>query len=587
MNVVSPRALLALTLVAVTSTGAQDKGRQTASDPELGILQQQNALLEERIKSLTLRQQFEKLDHPDPGSAQNEILDQRIRMMTEERGLLKPPLQQSVPRTTEVQDHTTIEGARIAYTALTGLAPAIAKDLACSGKNVVLYGTTLSDSLVSLKLFMDQSEALRSRMKALLDTPGPTAPPATEPTSAAPASGPAAASVATSAPAATSVPAASAGPVLQAVTDLISLLNTSQRLPHDDVSGDEGGAIAAVMNAAAAQGCIVYWPDQYAVNPFKVDSQLTALLQNLADVNDSAGSAGKTAGLQQHIRTMRSELRRADAMVDSIAEKIEKEQSKLSDASTHLEAVKVRVDWISQHIRDDKDAALQSKLNKTFERSWEEFESAVKKQLASKLPQTMEEQGRLSEMSKRVDVLKTQTELLSRYVRDEKDLMLQDKVKRSLASAWEELDASVKALQAITVSVPRAIEADQKEQKRWQRYTQELKEFIGIITAASNAYSAFRGALLDSRSGASALTRMLRAEAFRDLAFDEKLQERQGSTIVQIRLQKLTGSVSRTRPDVKESYSGGVVLSFFQYEPNGKLKNSGVHTAYTGFQNQP
>ena len=77
---------------------------------------------------------------------------------------------------------------------------------------------------------------------------------------------------------------------------------------------------------------------------------------------------------------------------------------------------------------------------------------------------------------------------------------------------------------------------------------------------------------------------MLRAEALRDLTFDEKFQERAGATVVQLTLQKLAGTYVTT--EQREDFSGGVVLSYVQYEPNGKLKKSGVHTVYSGFKSK-
>lgn len=78
---------------------------------------------------------------------------------------------------------------------------------------------------------------------------------------------------------------------------------------------------------------------------------------------------------------------------------------------------------------------------------------------------------------------------------------------------------------------------------------------------------------------------MLRAETLRNLIFDEKLQERPGSSVVQLKLQRLTGTqLLKTGTEEKKLFSGGVILSFVQYEPNGKIRNSGVHTAYVPFK---
>ena len=124
-------------------------------------------------------------------------------------------------------------------------------------------------------------------------------------------------------------------------------------------------------------------------------------------------------------------------------------------------------------------------------------------------------------------------------------------------------------------------------------YFAEISAFARLrpTIGASEAYSTFREALFDGGSGSSPLSRLLRAEAVRDLTFDEKLQERAGASIVQLKVQRLSGtrmvpSASARDNKEKDSFSGGVVLSFMQYSPGGKLKNSGVHSAYSGFKQQ-
>ena len=181
-----------------------------------------------------------------------------------------------------------------------------------------------------------------------------------------------------------------------------------------------------------------------------------------------------------------------------------------------------------------------------------------------------------------MDLLKTRADWLAQYVRDDKDLALQDKLKRVLTVDWDQLEAAIKSYQALSVSAPQVLETDQNELLRWDRYSAELKELISATMAASEAYSTFRTALLDGSSGTSPMSRMLRAEALRDLTFDDKFQERAGSSVVQLKLQRLTGTriIPNAARNDKEMYSGGVVLSFLQYEPNGRVKNSGVFTTY-------
>ena len=129
-----------------------------------------------------------------------------------------------------------------------------------------------------------------------------------------------------------------------------------------------------------------------------------------------------------------------------------------------------------------------------------------------------------------MDLLKSRADWLAQYVRDEKDLALQDKLKRVLSGNWEQHEAAIKNLQTLSASTPQALEADRIEQRRWERYAAKLKDLIGVASGASEAYNAFRTALLDGSSGVSPLSRMLRAEALRDLTFDEKFQERPGSS---------------------------------------------------------
>ncbi len=568
MNMISSFTF-ALAFGCVSIGYAQDSATHSG-DPEMAAIQRQNAVLEQRIKLLTQRNQLDSLNNPEPVTLQNQILEQRLRLAVQERNLMKlaGPREEALSKldaNLQLKDDTPIESVRFAYTSLTGLAPDVAKALSCSGKNVVLYGPSQSDALFSLKTFNDQVELLRGRLKTVLDIQPPS-PPDKDSTNGVYGV------------------AALSGPVLQSVLDLIALFRNAP-LAAAELSPDEKGLVAIIANAAIAQGCVIYWPDQYTANPFNSNSLVMASLQSVADVNDNGGKTGKTAGLQQRLQSLRVELSRSQNLTQARAQAVEKEQSKLSEASKKVDAIKTQIDFIAGHIKDQKNSALQDKLNKAFDKSWDELDQAIRRQIGSHLPGTIEEQGKLGEMSKRLDLLKTRTDWLSQYVKDEKDIALQDKLKRSLSSTWDQLDAAIKNLQSVTVSVPLATDPDEQERKRWEKYSAELKELITTVTAASEAYTTFRGALLDGSSGAAPLTRMLRAEALRDLMFDDKLQERSGSSIVQLKLQKLTGTqLTKLGSEDKKTFSGGVVLSFVQYDPNGKVKNSGVHTAYIPFK---
>lgn len=533
------RIRFALALGCGLLAGADEKAVQRPADPELTALQEQNAIMEQRIK-LSVQQQT---------------------LLRSGQPAARPP-----DAAVERHENVTIESLRNAYMALAGVAPEVAKDLNCAGKNVVLYGSAQSETLFELRAFTAQLESLRAAMKSVLDAPAP------DPSGSA-----------------VSLPVSSA-PVLQTVLNIVSLFRAGTP-SSPDVPVDERGVVALVAKAATTLGCLVYWPDQFSINPFNPASQLNTALQSIADLNDNGGGAGKPAGLQQKLLNLRKELNRAEAMAQAAKVKIEKEQAKLAEASAKTNAIRAQVNFIAEHVTDVKDAALQEKLNSSFDKSWQEMENAIRAQNSSKLPGTIEDVGRAGEMSKRLDVLKARTDFLSKYVADTKNIALQDKLKRFLTLAWDQLDAATKTEQASIVSVSKAIEPDVAEQRRWEKYSADLKDHIRATIGASEGHSTFRGALFDGGSGSSPLSRLLRAEAVRDLTFDEKLQERPGASIVQLKVQRLTGThlvPPNPARDNKErdSFSGGVVLSFMQYTPGGKLKNSGVHSAYTGFKQQ-
>ena len=560
MNANLTTIMLAVALVG-SLTAADQRSAKTTSDPGLSALEKQNAILEERIKLLTQQQE------PDPLVVQTEALAQRIKLMNQEQ-TLQSLATRNIPRRVEAdRKEDAIESTRLAFTALAGIAPEVAKAFGCEGKNIVLYGETQSDALLSVTTFRSQLDLLRARLKSVLDLHAPAMPGQQNPGSGV-----------------FGVSSLSAA-VLQSVLDLISFFHGGEAAGPASIPVDDAGLVALVAKAATSQGCQVYWPDQYSANPYNPHSQVMASLQSLAELNDNGGDAAKPVGLQLRLQALRIELKRSESMSLASSQKIEVEQSKITQGANKVDALRAQIDFLSGHISDQKNAVLQDKLNKTFEKSWEELEAAVKKQLKSDLPGTIEEQGRLGEMSKRLDVLKTRTDWLSQYVKDEKDATIQDKLKRELSGYWDQLDVAVKAQQTLNASLPQAIETDVQEKRRWDKYSSELRELIGTTSAASEAYTTFRGALLDSNSGTSALNRMLKAEALRDLTFDDKLQERSGASIVQLRLQRLTGSkITKAGFKETESFSGGVVLSFIQYEPSGKVKNSGVYTAYSGFK---
>lgn len=562
--------LFTISSMAAPPARGDDPAGKTAADAALASARQQNSVLEKRIRILEQRAQGETAGISDILAKQNEMFAERMRFLTQQESLMKPAAANNTLDFTkglhESRSDVLIENSHKAYLALDGLAVSIAKELECSGKNVVLYGSAHPEALLSVRTFHDQLGVLRSRLQSIRDAEAPGAP------DLAPQNaGPGVYSV-----------AALAGPVEQSVLDLIAFFRSGGLSVSGDASSDEQGLTASIASAAVMAGCLVYWPDQYATNPYNPSSQIMAALNDLADLNDSGGATGKPPGLQQKIRALRIDLRRSELMSEGLGQKIQKQEFLLTEAIKRTEFLRGHIDWLADHIKDERNATIQAKLNSTFDKSWNDLESAVRKQLTLPPPQTIEKQNAAGEMLKNLDLLKTRTDWLAQYVKDEKDLVLQDKVKKELASSWDELETAVRNLEGLTASVPRAEEPDEREQQRWDKYSSELKELIGTTTAASEAYTMFRGAALDGAAGSSPLSRMLRAEALRDLTFDDKFQERPGATIVQLKLQKLAGTY--VTGDDREDFSGGVVLSYVQYEPNGRVKKSGVRSAYSGFK---
>jgi hypothetical protein len=171
--------MLVLALGTTPSAWAQDNSGSSASGPELAALRQQKAILEKKVK-LLVEQQREKTADPDPVAMQRELIDEHLRLLIQEQSVLKQPYSQNTPaRSREpggTRDDILIENIHKAYTALNELAPTVAKELNCAGKNVVLYGPAQSDELLSIKVFNDQLDQLSRQLKSVLDIEAPVAP---------------------------------------------------------------------------------------------------------------------------------------------------------------------------------------------------------------------------------------------------------------------------------------------------------------------------------------------------------------------------------------------------------------------------
>ncbi len=466
---------------------------------------------------------------------------------------------------------TSVENDRLAYAAVARVASVVAAELACKGQTIAFYQKTQPEELLTLRAFTDQLNTLASRMKTIAELPMPGVP------------------TGTVSPVGSSFsPASLPGPVLQPVHDLVSILHTGTA-PSPESSLDDTGIMTSVAKAAIQTGCTVYWPEQYVASPFNSTSPIMRTLQQMADTFDNGMATGKPAGLQQRAAALAADLIRAENRVADLQRTIDIDNEKLSLASSRVNSLRDRLDWISKHVTNARDPQLQSKLNTSFNSSWDELERAIRRQLALDVPQTIEGQDRLSEMLKKLDLLKDRTDKLAEYVKDTKDVALQEQLKNAMASVWHDLDAAEGALLAMSSSVPQSNFTVRDQKYVWDRYVADLKSLIAVTTATTDGYSTFRQALLQGGSAPSPLNRMLRAESMRDLAFDERFQAKTGATIVQIKIQKLGGSsrvIKNSVFDTKEGFSGGVVLSYVQYEPNGKIRRSGVHSAYRGLQNQ-
>ena len=470
-------------------------------------------------------------------------------------------------REVESREDVSLESIRLAYQAARTLAPDLAKRLSCSGQNVVMFDQGHTEALLRLRTFFDGLGTLRSGMKTLLELPAPVAP---SDQGAEPAP---------------YVPSVLAGPVQQTLASLETLL-VNMKATVGRGGGDrdytESGLIPIIASAAAVEGCKVYWPEQYAGSLFGQPSKIQILLNEVAESVD--GATGRPS-LQQKTRTLASELKRAQSMIETRAETIEKEKGRQLLAEKLVEVARAQIDWLSTHVQLEKDAATQAKLNKTFSRSFDDLDAAYKRLMSASLPQTIEDQNKVSEISRRAEVMRGQTDWLSKYTRDERDLILQEKLKHTLSQNYDELTAAIRNRDTVTGAVAKTVESESKEKRRWERYAADLKDVIAVSSSAADSYAKFRTALLHSASGATPLHLLLEGEGLRGLAFDDNFQPLPGTSILRLKMHRIAGTNrSKLRGDAKIGFSGGIVLSFVQYDPTGRVKNSGVETAYIPFK---
>jgi hypothetical protein len=113
-----------------------------------------------------------------------------------------------------------------------------------------------------------------------------------------------------------------------------------------NVNSDEGGLIPMVAQAAVTNGCSVYWPNQAAPNLYNRTSKLMLLLKEVGDLTDNGEVADKPAGLQQKLRALQVEVKRAETMARDLEEKIGKERLRFAEAEKKVEQVKEQIDWL-------------------------------------------------------------------------------------------------------------------------------------------------------------------------------------------------------------------------------------------------
>jgi hypothetical protein len=396
----------------------------------------------------------------------------------------------------EAPEENSIENERLAYAALARVSAVIAEEIGCkkgqksTGQTVTLYEKSQPEELLTVRSFSDQLDRLQSRMARIATLPKPVLAPASGTTPTTVHVSPAARTSAAAADAdadaagrqaamaaaepdgrdgATRVYSASAavGPLLQPVMDLVSILRTGNGPPVESTVA-EGGVIASVAHAAIANGCTVYWPEQYVANPLTA-TPLMNKLRDIADIHDNSDAPNKPAGLQQRSAELALELKRAQTTVADMQRLTEDEKQEVADITSRINSQRDRMDWISKHSASDRDPATQQLLNESFVRSWKDLEARVTQLLARRAAGTMEDEESLMAFLKNLDLVRARTDTLSTYVRDVKDTQLRDEMKTELALVWKELDAAETRLVACLRTLSNRNAAFRQSRVRWDR----------------------------------------------------------------------------------------------------------------------
>lgn len=497
---------------------------------ELEALKLQVAILEQKLKQLQTEQQINTLNNPDQTAAQNAALAQQIKLLENQQALNKLQNPDQVAQQTAVLEQR-VKLLTQEQSLLKQVVPVLPKGL--EGTLERKGETPVESTRLAYMALQGIAEQVATKLNCsgknlVVHAPGHSESllslrAFTEQTQLLKDRMTQVRDLTSPFPEPGGLPAnpssvfgaaALAGPVLQTVLDLISLFRSNTVITSSNETADDVAVVAAISGSASGAGCLTFWPEQYAAKPFDELSAVAKRLRELASINDSPGADFANEGLQQRLARLRGAARTAATQIADWTAEIEELRANLAGANAKVDKINGVVQALRQAIKEEKDP----------------------------------------------DELK--------------------RLKEQRAKAAGNLKAAAEEAEKLAASTPTGVAALLKKKRDMEKYVNLLADLITATSAASDAYNGFRGTLLDSTSGTSALSRMLRAQALRDLLFDSNGIPIEGASILQTKVEKLVGSV-RVRKSIwtsaKEDYSGGVVLSFLQYDPNGKLLNKSIH----------
>jgi hypothetical protein len=298
-----------------TSSGSNGQPTPTPSptptpNPAVAALQEQNALLEEKIKLLKQQQELAKF--------------------------YTPSLPKGMEGSINLKGDQPIETVAAAYKALDQVATKIASNVNCqTGEKLMIYSESQLNSLLALQAFEQQLKLLSERVKQAADVALPT-----EPTEFAPSSPGLVTGIAL------------VGPAIQAVVDLISLFRTDVEITNKDIVLAENALVAAVVGkmrvarSSSDAKCILYYPAAYPPN----------LLLSASEISDKLTAIGA-----DYSRIVTKLLLLQDAKAKANSEG-EKQAKAAADAKGKAEKLKAEIGEIEKKIKAETNPAKKKKL---------------------------------------------------------------------------------------------------------------------------------------------------------------------------------------------------------------------------------